>query len=103
MLDTHAIRDRFPALSRRENGKPVLHFDNPAGTQVPKEAIEGFNSYLRLHNANVGGFFPASRATDEIIAEARAAMADFLGASDPREIVFYDRDMHSAPLGTSEI
>lgn len=88
MLDTQAIRGRFPALARQENGKPVLFFDNPAGTQVPRETIDGFSSYLQHHNANVGGSFPTSRATDEIIAEARAAMADFLGASDPREIVF---------------
>jgi cysteine desulfurase family protein (TIGR01976 family) len=89
MLNTQAIRARFPAVSTRShNGKPVLFFDNPAGTQVPQETIHGYSSYLQHNNANEGGFFATSRATDAIIAEARAAMADFLGASDPREIVF---------------
>jgi cysteine desulfurase family protein (TIGR01976 family) len=88
MLGTQAIRDRFPALTRQDKGEPVLYFDNPAGTQVPRETIEGFTRYLQHYNANEGGAFPTSRATDRIIAEARAAMADFLGASDPREIVF---------------
>ncbi len=89
MLDTQAIRARFPAVSTGgQNGKPVLFFDNPAGTQVPQETIHGFCSYLERYNANEGGFFSTSRTTDEIIAGARAAMADFLGASDPREIVF---------------
>lgn len=88
MLGTQALRDRFPALSRQENGEPVLYFDNPAGTQVPRETIDGFTRYLQHSNANEGGAFPTSRATDRIIAEARAAMADFLGADDPHEIIF---------------
>lgn len=88
MLDVSAIRARFPALANHEDSRPIIYFDNPAGTQVPIEAVEGFTNYLRLHNANEGGAFAASRATDEIIAEARAGMADFLGASDPAEIVF---------------
>jgi cysteine desulfurase family protein (TIGR01976 family) len=88
MFPTEAVRARFPSLSRQENGRPFLFFDNPAGTQVPAETIEGFNRYLRNFNANEGGAFPTSRATDEIIGRARAATADFLGASDPREIVF---------------
>jgi cysteine desulfurase family protein (TIGR01976 family) len=50
--------------------------------------MEGYERYLRTMNANEGGFFATSRATDAVIAEARAAMADFLGADDPREIVF---------------
>lgn len=88
MLGTQALRDRFPALSRQENGELVLYFDNPAGTQVPRETIDGFTRYLQHSNANEGGAFPTSRATDRIIAEARAAMADFLGADDPHEIIF---------------
>jgi cysteine desulfurase family protein (TIGR01976 family) len=83
-----SVRSRFPALSATRNGRPVLFFDNPAGTQVPTETIEGYRTYLETHNANTGGFFETSRATDCIIDQARAAMADFLGASDPAEIIF---------------
>jgi cysteine desulfurase family protein (TIGR01976 family) len=88
MLDPATVRDRFPSLSREQDGHPVLFFDNPAGTQVPRETMEGYQRYLRTMNANEGGCFATSRATDAVIAEARAAMADFLGAEDPREIVF---------------
>ena len=38
-------------------------------------------------NANHGGQFATSRASDAIIDEARAAMADFLNAARPEEIV----------------
>jgi cysteine desulfurase family protein (TIGR01976 family) len=88
MIDTAAIRRRFPALQREQNGQPVVYFDNPAGTQVPQETIDGFVHYLECDNANVGGAFATSQATDRTIEEARAGMADFLGATSSREIVF---------------
>lgn len=69
-------------------GKPVIYFDNPAGTQLPREAIEGYATYLETQNANTGGHFSNSRETDRMIAEARSAMADFLGAPDPDGIIF---------------
>lgn len=88
MLDTTAIRSRFPALARRQEGRPVVYFDNPAGTQVPRDTIDGFARYLEGMNANVGGEFATSRETECLIGEARQAAADFLGARTPDEIVF---------------
>lgn len=88
MLDLPTIRRRFPALSRTQNGHPVLYFDNPAGTQVPQATIDGYTGYLERANANVGGTFATSEETDALLAAARAAMAEFLAASTPEEIVF---------------
>jgi cysteine desulfurase family protein (TIGR01976 family) len=83
MLDLDAIRSRFPALSA---GDVVL--DNPGGTQVPHGVADRIVRYLHETNANHGGAFPASRASDAVVAEARAAAGDFLGASRPEEVVF---------------
>ena len=88
MIDAAAVRTHFPALSRMQDGNPVLYFDNPAGTQVPEETIEGFTRHLRGGTANVGGNFATSGETDEVVAQARAAMADFLNAPDPNDVVF---------------
>lgn len=88
VFDLDVIRSRFPALARRQGGAPMLFFDNPAGTQLPVEAIEGYARYLRRGTANVGGAFVTSQETDRLVRDAREAMADFLGARDPREIVF---------------
>src|SRR5690606_19132776 len=43
--------------------------------------------YLTRRNANTGGLFETSRRTDALIAQARQAAADLLGA-EPDEIVF---------------
>lgn len=88
MFDPTTVRPRFPSLQMEQNGEPVLFFDNPAGTQVPRDTIEGFTTYLRESNANEGGTFRTSRATDRLIEEARRGMADFLGADSPEEIIF---------------
>jgi len=83
MLDLEAIRSRFPALS---SGDVIL--DNPGGTQVPRTVTDRIVRYLHETNANHGGAFPTSRASDEVVAEARSAVADFLGAARPEEVAF---------------
>jgi cysteine desulfurase family protein (TIGR01976 family) len=84
---TADIRNAFPALQRVHQGYPVAYFDGPGGTQVPREVVAAMSEYLWHHNANTHWHYPSSEETDAIIAEARAALADLLGA-DPLEVVF---------------
>ncbi|OLE11015.1 MAG: cysteine desulfurase-like protein [Acidobacteria bacterium 13_1_20CM_4_56_7] len=81
------VRAQFPSLRRQVNGHPVAFLDGPGGTQVPQRVIEAISDYLSTHNANTCGAYATSRETDQVIADARSAMADFLGC-DPDEIVF---------------
>jgi cysteine desulfurase family protein (TIGR01976 family) len=82
-----AIRSRFPALGRRQDGVPVAYFDGPGGTQVPVEVVEAMRDYLLHHNANTHWLYPSSAETDAAIADARQALADFVNGS-PSEIAF---------------
>ena len=76
-----------PSLHQTVNGQPAVFFDAPGGTQVPQRVIDAIANYLSTSNANTGGAFLTSQRTDQMIADARAAMADFLNcASD--EVVF---------------
>lgn len=81
------IRSHFPALNREYNEYEVAYFDGPGGTQVPRVVVEAMNDYLFNHNANTHWNYPTSRETDEILANSRQSLADFLNAS-PDEIVF---------------
>jgi cysteine desulfurase family protein (TIGR01976 family) len=81
------IRAAFPALARRYHGLPVAYFDGPGGTQTPGSVVDAVAEYLLHHNANTHWRYPTSQETDETIAGARAALADFVNAS-PDEIVF---------------
>lgn len=82
-LDLPQIRSQFPSLAR-----PAIFFDNPGGTQIAQPSLERIQRYLLECNANHGGAFETSRQSDEILEAAHAAMADFLNAARPEEIVF---------------
>src|SRR4051794_39879662 len=84
---TAAIRARFPALQRRQGGRTVAYFDGPGGTQIPQSVADAVTDYLLHHNANTHWRYPTSEETDALLAGARAALADFLGA-EADEIVF---------------
>lgn len=81
------IRSHFPALERKHNGYEVAYFDGPGGTQVPRMVVERMTNYLYHHNANTHWAYPTSNETDEIIAESREKVAEFLNASSD-EIAF---------------
>ncbi len=95
MIDVELVRGHFPALA-----SGALHFDNPAGTQIAREAMERMQDCLVHAYSNHGGAFRTSRASDALVAEARAAMADLLGARSPSEIVF-GQNMTSLTLHVS--
>ncbi|MDQ3894435.1 MAG: cysteine desulfurase-like protein [Actinomycetota bacterium] len=81
-LDVEAVRARFSALETS-----LAFFDGPGGTQAPNEVIDAIARYLRNSNANVGGPYRTSLATEALIANARATAARFLGCST-EEVVF---------------
>jgi cysteine desulfurase family protein (TIGR01976 family) len=82
-LDLDLIRQQFPSLNR-----PAIFFDNPGGTQIARQSAGRIQNYLVECNANHDGAFATSRKSDEILNEAHAAMADFLNAARPEEIIF---------------
>jgi cysteine desulfurase family protein (TIGR01976 family) len=82
-LDLTKIRNQFPALHQRG-----IFLDNPGGTQAVKNCLDRMLDYLIESNANHNGVFQTSRESDALITKSRAAMADFLNASRPEEIVF---------------
>ena len=86
-LDLPHIRAQFPSLSQTVNNHPAAFLDGPGGTQVPQRVIDAISNYLRRDNANTCGAYSTSRHTDAMLAEARAAMADFLNCAAD-EIVF---------------
>ena len=87
LVDVHALRAQFPALSETVNGHRAVYFDAPGGTQVPQRVIDAISDYLVHSNCNTHGQFHTAHQTDKMLAEAHAAMADMLGC-DPDETVF---------------
>ena len=86
-LDLAWVRAQFPSLSQTVDGHPAAFLDGPGGTQVPQRVIDAISNYLKQSNANTCGAYATSRRTDAVIADARRAMADFLGC-DSDEVAF---------------
>ena len=77
------VREQFPSLNH-----PAIFFDNPGGTQISRQSAGRIQRYLMECNANHGGAFATSVQSDAVLSEAHAAMADFLNAARPEEIIF---------------
>ena len=87
-LDPASCRERFPALRRQIDGRPVAYLDGPAGSQVPRSVIDAMEKYLIETNANCEGVFATSVESDALLEDAHQAVADFLGAEDPGLVIF---------------
>ena len=81
-FDVAAVRALYPALA---DGHAYL--DGAAGTQVPSSVIEAIAAAYRAGLGNLDGAFAASARSGAIVAEARAAVADLVGAV-PQGVVF---------------
>jgi cysteine desulfurase family protein (TIGR01976 family) len=88
MSDFAKLREQFPGLNRKRDGRLPIFFDGPAGTQVPARVIDAMVHYFTTCNANHGGVFATSQASDAIVERAHQAMADLLNAPSPEETVF---------------
>jgi len=76
------IRERFPALKRTHNGKQVVYFDGPAGTQFLDSAIEAVSGYMRRGGANLHSSFPTSFETEALLDKSREDIKTLFNALD---------------------
>jgi cysteine desulfurase/selenocysteine lyase len=78
----------FPALRQDVNGHPLTYLDSGATTLRPQSVIDALVDYYSTDNANPAKVHRlAARAADRL-ARARLALAKFVQAADPSEIIF---------------
>lgn len=82
-LDIDFARSQFPALSTG-----WAFFDNAGGSQVLKSVADRVADYLLTTSVQTGASYETSQRATARLAEARARMAMFTGASRPEEVVF---------------
>ena len=101
-FDVDALRREFPALAREQDGRPVAYLDGPGGTQVPQRVIDAVAELLPGIECQRRRRLRDERAADEMVDEAHAAVADFLGAGSPDEIKFgYNMSTLTLAIGRS--
>src|ERR1700678_2857501 len=88
-FDPKLIRQDFPILQERVNGRPLIWLDNAATTQKPNAVIDRLPFFYQHENSNIHrpAHTLAARATDAY-ESAREKTRRFLNASSTREIIF---------------
>lgn len=88
-MDWLKIREDFPVLNKKIEGKRVIYFDNACNTLRPNCVIDAIVDYLKNHPGCAGKrsshYF--SKETEEKCQEAREKLAKFIKAL-PSEIVW---------------
>lgn len=88
-LDVASIRASFPALEREVHGMPIAYLDSAASSQRVEASLQAVDRYERRHHSNVHrGAHTLSAEATGAYEGARATVAEFVGASDRRELIF---------------
>ena len=89
MLDYRKIKEDFPILNTKMNGKPMVFLDSAASSQKPTRVIEAFSDYYKCRNANIhrGAYRLSYEATD-LYDITRRKMAKFINAKHEESIIF---------------
>jgi cysteine desulfurase / selenocysteine lyase len=88
-FDVAALRDDFPILERRIDGRPLAYLDNAATSQKPRAVLDALETYYESHNANIHrGVHALSQEATAAYEGAREKVRAFIGAADTREVIF---------------
>ena len=83
------VRNDFPILTKRHNGRQLVYLDNAATTQKPRQVIQAVVDFLENHNGNPHrGAHILSVEASEAYDQAREAVRRFINARSCEEVIF---------------
>lgn len=88
-LDIKKIREEFPILVQKVNGRDLVYFDNAATSQKPRQVIQALTDYYQSYNANIHrGIHTLAEKATKAYEETRVTVKDFINAQSAEEIIF---------------
>jgi cysteine desulfurase/selenocysteine lyase len=89
-LDVLSLRNDFPILTREVHpGFRLVYLDSTATSQKPRSVLEAMEAFYRTNNANINrGVHTLAEESTAKYEQARAAVAKFINALDPGQIIF---------------
>ena len=83
------IREDFPILSQKENGKPIVYLDNAATSHRPKQVVDAVEKFISEANGNPHrGSHTLSMRAGAAMEKARENVRSFIGAGSVKEVIF---------------
>lgn len=88
-LDVEEIREQFPVLHQKVNGRELVYFDNAATNQKPEVVINSLVDYYKGYNANIHrGIHTLAEKATKAYEHTRELARTFVNASSEQEIIF---------------
>jgi cysteine desulfurase/selenocysteine lyase len=88
-FDVDKIRRDFPILQTEMGGHPLTYLDSAASAQKPCAVIDAMSDFYSAHYANIHrGVYRLSADATRLYEVVRERVARFIGAPDPREVIF---------------
>jgi cysteine desulfurase/selenocysteine lyase len=104
IIDIQKIRNDFPILSRKVNGKPLIYLDNGASSQKPQQVIDAISHYYEYENSNIHrGIHTLSQEATNAYEKARKTVQKFINASRDYEVIFTAGTTESTNLVASSL
>jgi selenocysteine lyase/cysteine desulfurase len=87
--DLKSLRAQFPLLQEQVNGHGLIYLDSAATTQRPRAVIDAIANFYLQDNANpADSLHTLARRAATVYETSRSAVARFLNARGPEEIVW---------------
>lgn len=88
-VNISSIRDMFPVLDQKVNGKKLIYFDNAATTQKPESVINALSEYYEKYNANIHrGLHALAEKATAAYEDTRKTVQQFIHATELEEVIF---------------
>ncbi len=88
-INITSIREAFPILKRKVNGKNLIYLDNAASSQKPLSVIDAISEYYSNEHSNVHrGVHYLSQLATEKFEIARSKISTYINAAETRELIF---------------
>ena len=88
-MNIYQLREQFPILNRKIEGKPLVYLDNAATSQTPRCVVDTINDMYFNHKSNVHrGVHTISQEATDIMEATREKVRQFINAQSTSEIIF---------------
>ncbi len=88
-LDVERIREDFPILRARQNGKELVYLDSAATSQKPRQVIDAVTNFYTGYNANIHrGMYDMSIKSTEEYQRSKELAARLVNAGSWTDIVY---------------
>ena len=88
VVNSYELRNDFPILRKKINGKELVYLDNASTTQKPNSVIDAITDFYTNYNSNIHrAVYQLAEEATALYEKSREKIANFIDVS-PEEIIF---------------